>query len=668
MSSSESDEEYFLSEYEQICSNDEFCQSCDSNDDDDPQLSFEFPNLEIQESESPVEGSKKRGISANSASAKRLRVWSNHGSKPTKECTTVKYIGEIDGRTSLACIPVYNMSAEPPRYFTPGKEWEKRTKFDVDRQFTSQSGLQRSDLYLFAIEANKETTSQVEKPNGRRCLPKLTSPIERFYTELWNNESHALKVIRTPENIFTNVPLPIHEPFEPLHPQPPHVEHCLSEEGKYLLDSENPIDFFEALFRKYEFVSLLNKIQRFRKQKHFDRAPYNYAIPTYEEIKCFVGLLLWTSLVPFPNRRSYFTNSEIYDLPNFKKHVTRDRFEELLKMLHLTDNEQIEDNLIAAKRFEAKMGNFLSSFNANSKRLLAPARSLSIDEMMVKFYGRSVIRQYIKSKPTKYGVKLWSICCSCCGYSLTQNIYLGSTVEKVGGRDVVLQLTEPYLDKGHVKYCDRFFSHLDIAAYLRSRKTGMVGTSNLKSLPADMAYLVHQMHPLTWVFKWFQQKADIKYKCNGTNHHVQANEPVSIVVWMDKKYRSDDKKVVFIHNCLPSIPSEEFQLQQKNIRDEKYKYHRQPITSSPILKAYNNRMGGVDRHDRLVGHHLIKLSSKRGYIKVFFHLLDSVVVNAWILFKTARKMKGCWKAADERRYTLAWFKENIIISLCGNLR
>ena len=182
---------------------------------------------------------------------------------------------------------------------------------------------------------------------------------------------------------------------------------------------------------------------------------------------CFVGLLLWTSLVLLPNRRSYFTNSEIYDLPNLRKRKTRYRFQELLKMLHLADNEQIGENLIAAKRFEAKMGNMLSSFNNYSKRLLAPARSLSIDEMMVKFYGRSVIRQYIKSKSTKYGVKLWSICCSCCGYSLTQNIYLGNTAEKVGGRDVALQVTEPYLDKGNIIYCDRFFSHLDLASYLR---------------------------------------------------------------------------------------------------------------------------------------------------------------------------------------------------------
>ena len=266
-----------------------------------------------------------------------------------------------------------------------------------------------------------ETNSQIAKPNGRKCLSKLTTPIERFSPELWNNESRelltkfpffhepyedALKVLRTPENIFAKVPLPINEPSDPLHPQPPNAEHSLSEEGKYLLDSESPIDFFEAIFRKYEFLSILNETKRFRKQKHFDKAPYNYAFPTYNEIKCFVGLLLWISLVPLPNHRSYFTNSEIYDLQNFKKHITRDRFEELLRMLHLADNEQIGENLITAKRFEAKLGNMLSSFNINSKRMLAPARSLSIDEMMVKFYGRSVIRQYIKSKPTKYGVKL----------------------------------------------------------------------------------------------------------------------------------------------------------------------------------------------------------------------------------------------------------------------
>ncbi|KAI6651798.1 hypothetical protein LOD99_5045 [Oopsacas minuta] len=243
--------------------------------------------------------------------------------------------------------------------------------------------------------------------------------------------------------------------------------------------------------------------------------------------------------------------------------MTRDRFEQLLRMLHFTNNDEIPDDILTAERFEAKLGNPLTSFNNNIKRFITPAKSLSIDEMMVKFYGRSVVRQYIKVKPTKYGVKLWGLCCVCCGYSLTQNLYLGSSAGSVSGRDVVIQLTEPYFDKGHVVYCDRFFSHLDLASYLRLRKTGMVGTSSITSLPPDLQYIVDHMHPLTWAFKWYNCEANIKHKSNGTIRHLQSNEPVSWVVWMDKKYKSRDKKVPFINNCIPNIPSIPTQFQER---------------------------------------------------------------------------------------------------------
>ena len=71
MSSFESDEEYFLTEYEQFSSEGEFCcndENSDNSDDNNPpftpgaQLSFELPNLGIHEVETPIEGSKKRQV------------------------------------------------------------------------------------------------------------------------------------------------------------------------------------------------------------------------------------------------------------------------------------------------------------------------------------------------------------------------------------------------------------------------------------------------------------------------------------------------------------------------------------------------------------------------------------------------------------------------------
>ena len=134
------------------------------------------------------------------------------------------------------------------------------------------------------------------------------------------------------------------------------------------------------------------------------------------------------------------------------------------------------------------------------------------------------------------------------------------------------------------------------------------------------------MHPLTWAFKWFNHKAKFQGKINGITLE-QMNQYHWQYGWT--RSRTEDKKVVFIHKCLPNIPEHQLQLQEKNIRDENYHYHRLAITSPPVLKAYNSQMGGLDRHDRLVGHHQISLSSKRGYIKVFF----------LILFKTAGKPK-----------------------------
>ena len=192
-----------------------------------------------------------------------------------------------------------------------------------------------------------------------------------------------------------------------------------------------PNQFLEAIYRPYEIKSLFKQTNIYRKQKQL----FQFKKVTYEEMRCFLGLLLWTSLAQLPNRRTYFKLSKGYQLPRFTSHITRDRFEQLFRMLHLVNNHKIPLTLDSARRFKAKLGKQLKAVCTNSAKLLLPARALSIDEMMVTFYGRNVIRQYIPAKPHKYGVKLWAICCSCCGYFLTQSIYLGSSVQSEGGRD-----------------------------------------------------------------------------------------------------------------------------------------------------------------------------------------------------------------------------------------
>ena len=79
-----------------------------------------------------------------------------------------------------------------------------------------------------------------------------------------------------------------------------------------------------------------------------------------------------------------------------------------------------------------------------------PQKYVAIDKPMVKSRHRSGFRQFIKDKPTKWGIKLWVLADSSNGYTVDFNTYIsraaGQTIGEHGhdGYDVVRHLTAPY--------------------------------------------------------------------------------------------------------------------------------------------------------------------------------------------------------------------------------
>ena len=58
-------------------------------------------------------------------------------------------------------------------------------------------------------------------------------------------------------------------------------------------------------------------------------------------------------------------------------------------------------------------------------KLYQPSRNISIDERMVRNKGRYSFRQYIKDKPTKWGMKIWVLAESTTGYTYDYEVYTG---------------------------------------------------------------------------------------------------------------------------------------------------------------------------------------------------------------------------------------------------
>jgi hypothetical protein len=72
--------------------------------------------------------------------------------------------------------------------------------------------------------------------------------------------------------------------------------------------------------------------------------------------------------------------------------------------------------------------------------------------------------------------------------------------------------------------------------------------------------------------------------------------------------------------------------------DRKHK-KRVTVDCPEIVKAYNKHMGGVDLLDSIMGRNKIKIRSKKWYFRLFYHLLDMSIVNAWLLYKSVETGK-----------------------------
>ena len=108
--------------------------------------------------------------------------------------------------------------------------------------------------------------------------------------------------------------------------------------------------------------------------------------------------------------------------------------------------------------------------------------------------GRSFLKQYIKNKPHKWGVKLWVLACSKTGYVWRFYVYAGkqgNVVEHGQGYSVVMTLMKGLFFKFHRLFMDNFYTSVHLFVDLFTRGAYAVRTvhKNRKLLPAEH---VHQ--------------------------------------------------------------------------------------------------------------------------------------------------------------------------------
>ena len=87
-----------------------------------------------------------------------------------------------------------------------------------------------------------------------------------------------------------------------------------------------------------------------------------------------------------------------------------DRYLHILHFLHFTDNKKVPDMKDKNSDQLWKIRNLFDILNDKFSKFYNPSEHLAVDEVIVKFKGRVIFRQYIPKKHKRFRNKIYKLC------------------------------------------------------------------------------------------------------------------------------------------------------------------------------------------------------------------------------------------------------------------
>lgn len=332
----------------------------------------------------------------------------------------------------------------------------------------------------------------------------------------------------------------------------------------------------------------------------------NWKPVTEPEMLGFFGVIINMGLIQLPTLESYWNSSWIGKIPFFGRAFQRNRFEQIFWMLHVSK----DDPLQPGKKIN-KIKDVLDLLINNFQQGYSPTRNLSVDETMVGFRGRFSSKQYMPTKPTKYGIKAFTLAESQHGYMMNILVYTGAdTLESSDSAfsllpqpaRIVMHLLHPYLGKGHTVITDRYYTSLPLAMALNAQNTSFIGTV-------------------------VKSRVDLPDPIRSPSLRLANDEIVA--------YRTDrllalgwraaqKKKPLFIvstESCAKPV----------SVRSVATgRIAQKPL----VVDEYNHSMNGVDKADQYTVYYSFIRRSHKWWRKLFFWLFEVTLVNSFILYQT----------------------------------
>ncbi|XP_034060484.1 piggyBac transposable element-derived protein 4-like isoform X1 [Gymnodraco acuticeps] len=312
------------------------------------------------------------------------------------------------------------------------------------------------------------------------------------------------------------------------------------------------------------------------------RSVANWSDVDATDIRAYIGLLILAGVYKSKGESTRSLWVDHSGRAIFRATMTHTKF----RLMNTT--LRFDDKLMRPSRHrEDKLAPIRSLWEKWTHRLpmlFNPGEDVCVDEQLVPFRGRCKFRQYIPSKPAKYGLKIWVTADVETSYAWKCQIYTGkaagSAAEVGQGKRVVLEMTEGL--QGITVTCDHFFTSYALVQELLKRKVALVGTirRNKPELPSKLLQ-VRQRAALSSLFGFTKNTTAVSYiPKRGRN-----------VLLLSSKHRD------------PAVTEEE---------------KRKPV----IIADYNHCKGAVDNLDKVVGSYSCRRMTHRWPQVLFHNMID----------------------------------------------
>ena len=225
--------------------------------------------------------------------------------------------------------------------------------------------------------------------------------------------------------------------------------------------SASPLEVLELFFSSDLLEEIVDQSNIYAKQVMGDEDFKKWRRITVQELKAFLGFHILMAINHLPSLDDYWRRDPLLHYAPIADRITRDRFRELSRYLHFADNDSLLPRDAPGYDRLGKVRPVIEHLSTKFAALYEPHREVAIDEAMIKFQGRSSLKQYNPMKPIKRGIKVWVLADSHNGYFMRFQVYTGkdgNRVEHGLGERVVKTLTSELKGKHHHTFFDNFFT------------------------------------------------------------------------------------------------------------------------------------------------------------------------------------------------------------------